>query len=203
MKIDSIPSSVPSTLSSQLNSGSFRTPRLGQILLATLSVSVFSLAASPLTHAAKVDGKYEVKSATGSVTFNGDEVDIPKSIVKRIAGVANGDITIQDDTLRLKKKAAIRFAEEIADELDLDIEASVTGPSSVTLEKSGKAYTGQTSRPIVTSFEADAFGVDISGKLKTQVSARVRGKTLTIVVRFGGSGAGSDVSGRVTIVAKR
>jgi hypothetical protein len=168
-----------------------------------MCVSIISFAAVPQAQAGKVNGTYEVKRTTGSIRFDGDKIDIPDAIVRRIAGVVNGEITIQNRTLRLKKKGAIKIVENLADEINIDVEASVTGPSSVKLRKSGDVAKGRTARPIKTSFEAEFFNEDFSGVLITRVYATVERKTLTIVVRFSGDAVGSDFSGRVKIVAKR
>ncbi|MES2475825.1 MAG: hypothetical protein V4640_08595 [Verrucomicrobiota bacterium] len=176
---------------------------LGKTMLGTVCVSLCSFAAIPQAQAGKVDGTYEVTRTTGSIEFDGDDINIPDSMVRRIVNVVDGEITIQDRTLQLKKKGAVRIVKDFADDLDVDVEARVSGPSSLTLEKKGDIAKGRTTRPIVTSFEAEIFDEDFSGELITRVSATVENKTLTIVVRFSGDALGSDFSGRVTIVAKR
>lgn len=183
--------------------GTARISGAAKTLLGAMCISLVSFAAVPQAQAAKVNGRYEVKRSTGSIRFNGDEIDIPDRLVRRIAGVVDGTITIQDRTLRLKKEGAVKIVENLADELDVDVEVGVTGPSSVKLVKSGDTATGRTTRPIVASFEAEFFDQDFSGELITRVKATVERNTLTIVVRFSGDAEGEDFSGRVTIVAKR
>jgi hypothetical protein len=172
-------------------------------LLGAVCLSLVSFTAVPQAHAAKVNGSYDVKRTTGSVRFNGDEIDIPERLVRRIAGVVDGKITIRDRTLKIRKKGTVRIVEKLADELDVDVEVAVTGPSSVKLVKSGNTATGRTTRPVVTSFEAEVFDLEFSGELITRVKATVERKTLKIVVRFSGEAEGEDFSGRVTIIAKR
>ncbi len=176
---------------------------LSKALLATTCVSLVSFAAIPEAQAGKVNGTYEVKTTHGSLEYAGHDIDVPDALVQRIVRAANGEITIRNRTLKLRKKGAVNIVEEIADDLHVDVETSVTGPSSVKLQKLENVAKGRTSRPVVVSFEGDVFGEDFSGKLITRVRAIVKGRTLTIVVRFSGDAVGSDFSGRVRIVAKR
>ncbi len=168
-----------------------------------MCVSLVTFGAIPQAQAANVNGKYEVKQTTGSVRLDGHNLHIPDSLVRKIAGVVKGDVTIENDTLKLKKKGTAKVVDKVADRLHVDVETSVTGPSSVKLRTSGDVKKGHTSKPITTSFEGEVFNKDFSGELVTRVSAKVEGNTLTIVVRFSGDAEGSDFSGKVKIVAKR
>lgn len=204
MKTNNITTSTPSGFIDQ-SPRQFRFARTGRLLLTASCISFVSFTAVPHAVAAKAAGTYEVKSARGSLKLDGDSVDIPRSLVKRIAGVVDGEITVRsDNTIKLKKNGTLRILEELEDEFNgFKIEGSVRGPSTVVLEKSDHVYFGKTDGPIVTRFEAEIFGEDFDGRLKTRVSATVRGSTLTLVVRFSGGVESEDFSGKVTIVAKR
>jgi len=184
-------------------SGPSRLANLGRLLLAAMCVSLVSFAAAPRASAAAPNGTYEFTSASGNVKFAGETIDLPTSVVKRLAKVTKGEITIRNKTLKLNKNATGRIVANLADELDIDVEASVSGPNSLTLSKVGTKYKGRTTDPIVTSFEGSFNGSDFSGELETVVKATVRGKTLRIVIIFSGEALGEDFSGRVVIVAKR
>lgn len=171
-------------------------------VLAVLSLPLLSLAAAPESLAA-ADGRYDFKKANGSLRVEGKSVDIPEAVVKRLARVTKGDIVVRNNTIRLRKNAAARIVERVADKLDADVETEVRGPNFLVLEKADVGYAGRTSRPIVVTFEGDVFGEDFDGRLNTRVSATVRGKTLRMVFRFSGDADGADFSGRIVVFAKR
>ncbi len=199
------PMTLPSTSSDPLQpiTGFSRIASFGRLMMATLCASLVSFAAVPKALAAEANGTYEFKSASGSLKIDGDSYRVPQALVKKLAGFSNGEVTIQNNTLKLKKNATADIAEEIGDDWNLDIEASVSGPNTVVLSKSGDVYTGKTAKPIVASFEVDFFGLDFSGELITRVSATVKGDTLTVVIRFSGEMGNEDFGGKLTLVAKR
>lgn len=197
--------SVTSTLNPhQETTAITRFARLGRFSLAATCVSLVSFTATPLAMAAGADGSYEFQSASGSLRYDGDSISIPKAIVKRIASVVDGEIVIKDNTLKVNKRGTVRLIEEFGDDIDVDVEASASGPTKVVLTKQGpKLFSGKTTSPIVTTFEGDVFGADFSGELRTKVAATVERKTLTIVIKFSGEAEGEDFSGKITITAKR
>lgn len=196
---------LPSTSSQPLqsNPGSSRFASFGRMAMATFCVSLVSFAAVPKALAAEANGTYEFKSASGSLKIDGDNYRVPQSLVKKLAGFANGEVTIQNNTLKLRKNATANIVEEIGDDWALDVEASVSGPNTVVLSKTGDTYTGKTAGPIVATFEGDFFGLDFSGELITRVSATVKGDTLTVVIKFSGEMGNEDFSGKLTLVGKR
>lgn len=201
MKIESM--TLPATPPLQPHAGTSRIAGLGRAAMATLCVSLVSFAAAPKALAAEANGTYAFKSASGSLKVDGDTIDVPKSLVKKLAGFTNGKVTIQNNTLKLKKNTAAQIVEEVGDDLLVDIEASVSGPNTVVLSESGNNYAGKTAKPIVASIEGDVFGLDFSGELITRVSATVKGDTLTVVIRFTGEVGNEDFSGKLTVVGKR
>lgn len=203
MNINSLTLPITSTPHLQPNTGSTRFASFGRLAVTTVCVSLVSFAAAPKVLAAEANGTYEFKSARGSLKIDGDSFQVPQSIVKRLAGFANGEVTIQNNTLKLKKNATANIVADIGDELNLDIETSVSGPNTVVLTKSGDAYTGQTAGPIIASFEGGFFGLDFSGELISRVSATVKGDTLTVVIRFSGEAGNEDFSGKLTLVGER
>lgn len=197
--------SLTSTLNPiQQTTGRSRLLNVGRLFLATMSVALVSFAGAPKALAAGPNGTYEFESASGSLRYDGDSIDIPQSIVKKLANVVDGEIVITNNTLKLNKNATVKVVRNFADDFDVDVEASVTGPSSLVLVKTEpRVFTGKTTSPIVTTFEGEIFGEDFSGELRTKVAARVEGKTLTVVIRFSGEAAGEEFSGRITLTAKR
>lgn len=174
----------------------------GRLLLAALSLPLLSLAAAPQAHAT-ANGTYDFKTARGTLLVEGESVDIPDSVIKRLARVVDGEIVIRGNTVRLRKHAAARIVEEAADEIDADVDTQVRGPNTLTLRKTDEGYAGRTSRPIVTTFEGDVFGENFDGRLNTRVFATVKGRTLRLIFRFSGDADGADFSGRIVVIARR
>jgi hypothetical protein len=197
--------SIPSAPGGK-NRGHSRFACTGRILLTASCASLvsFTTAIRALAQTADPSATYDVKCFSGTLRLNGNDLRIPNYLVKRIAGVLNSEVTVRDnDTIKLKKFSTIRIVEKVGNKLNLDVKASVTGPSFVRLLESGDTYSGKAAGAIITWFHAAVFGADISGKLKTRVSASVDGNTLTIVIRFYGDVEGQDFRGKVNIVAKR
>ena len=198
-------STSPSVSSSPLQpSKSFsRFGSLGRLVMATLCVSLVSFAAGPKVQAAGADGNYEFREVSGSLKIDGERFNLPKSLLKRLAGFADGEVIIENNTLTLNKHATAKIVEDVADDMMAEVDVEVTGPNKVVLSKSGTTFTGSTTKPIIASFNGEIFSEDFSGKLRTRVTATVEGKTLTIVIRFSCTVDDEDFSGKVTLVAKR
>lgn len=203
MKTNSMTLPATSSNAPQPNTGFSRFASFGRLVMATLCVSLVSFAAVPKALAAGADGTYEFKQASGSLKIDGDSFDLRESLVKKLAGFTDGEVTIENNTLRLKKNATAKIVVDVADDVGIDVDASVSGPNKVVLTKSGSIYSGKTDGPIITTFEGDVLGADFSGELITRVSATVENRTLTIVIRFSGEVEGEDFSGKLTLVAKR
>lgn len=185
------------------DSGGSRLTGFRRLLLTTSCVSLVSFAAVPHAFAAAPNGDYEFTSASGSVKFDGKKINVSQRLIKNLAGVTNEKITIENRTLKIRRKALVSVVNNFADDFDIDVETKVSGPTSVTLSKSGNTFTGKTPQSIVASFDGSLLGKDFSGELKIRVAATVRRKTLTMVITFGGNAIGSDFSGKLTVVGKR
>ncbi len=140
---------------------STRSSRFSHLGLAFATASLFSFAAVPLALAAGADGQYKFRNASGSLRFDGDSLDIPQTLVKRIANVSDSEITIRNNTIRVNKFGTARLIEKLGDKLNAGIEASASGPNSLMLEKTGtRRFLGKTTSAIITSFKGDIFGED-------------------------------------------
>jgi hypothetical protein len=186
-----------------LPSNPIRFATFGRRALTTLCVSLVSFAAVPKALAAGADGTYKFKDASGSLKVGGEKFDVPDSLVKKLAGFTLGQVTIQDNTLKIRKYATAKIVENVGHDLDLDIEASVKGSNKIVLNKSGSLYTGKSATPIVASFEGDFHGASVSGDLITKVSATVNGNILTVVIKFSGEVIGEDFGGKLILIGKR
>ncbi|MES2660853.1 MAG: hypothetical protein V4689_19665 [Verrucomicrobiota bacterium] len=196
MKINSAP--LPSTSVDRS-----RLAKLGRLFMAVVGVSLVSVAATPKAQAAAPNGVYEFESATGSFTFDGETIDLPPAVVKRVAGFVKGEIIIEKRTLQLNRSATKKVVRELADEFDAEVTVSVSGPTSLTLTRDGDAFFGSARESIVTSFEGSYRGGDFSGVLNTDITAKVQGKALRVIIRFTGGALDSEFSGKLVIIARR
>jgi hypothetical protein len=193
------PTSVDSILG---NKGSSRLAKLSRLLMAVLGVSLVS-ATVPSALAAIPNGDYGFISATGSVKYDGNTITLSPSAIKRIAGVVNDKITIENSTLPLNRSATKKVIRTLADDLNFDASYRVTGPTSIVLAKEGDIFIGTTAEPIVVAFDGNFQGEEFSGSLNSDISAKVKGKTLRVTITFSGDALGSEFSGKLVIVAKR
>ena len=171
-----------------------------------IGVALLTLFLSP-TAMAGVDGKYKVRSVTGSITVAGETVNLSPDDVKAIVANKGGNVVVR------KKK--IPFNTEEANQLvgkafkkafknsGLDIRVKVRGPESLKLRKAGKKYVGKGIKPVVATFAGNVQGLSIDGTLRLKFNPKVKGKTLTFTVPISGSVAGSPIGGNIRIVCKK
>lgn len=176
---------------------------LGKLLLAVVCASLVSFATMPSVFAAGADGDYKLVSASGSLTANGETMELPEDILQEFGALENAKITIENNRLQLNRKAALKIIKKLGDEFGLEFETTITGPKYLQLKKSGKRFVGNTSNPIVVTFETVYQGEKIAGNLKTDFNAVVKGKTLTMKVPVTGKVLGIKFSGDIEIVCKR
>ncbi|MEO5913489.1 MAG: hypothetical protein ABIS50_04600 [Luteolibacter sp.] len=192
----------PSVASSR-TPGTSRLAGFGRALLVTSCVSLVSFAAVPQALAAGADGEYKFTSIKGSLELVGGDANPPLSVVKKLAGVVNGNFTIQNNTLKFNRNATVDIVKNLTDDPKFTLTSKVTGPTSLVLTKSGSTYGGELARPIVIKFEANFNDQDLSGKLITDVAATVDGKKLKLVISFSGNMEGGPFSGQLILIGKR
>ena len=185
--------------------GISRLANFGRLLLATSCVSLVSFAAVPSALADGINGTYRFTSATGSLKLGDETYNISDSLAKRIVDVSEGKITIQEKTLQLNRSGVVKIIRNLADDFNVDVDTSVKGPSTLVLNRiDTSTFRGETTRPIVVSFQREDGGSSFSGELRTNVAATVKFRNnLRVVIKFSGDAFGQDFSGRLVIVAKR
>jgi len=203
MKTKLIEYPVASSQSFRATLGASRLANFGRVLVATSCVSLVSFATVPAALAGGANGTYEFKRAYGTLKYGGKSVDIPESIVRRIAGVVQGDVIIRNQKLKLNRNASARIIKNLGKDLDFSVETSVSGPASLELTKTGNSYSGETRRPIVVSFDGNFHGEDFSGELVTGVTATLDNNKLKLVITFSGDALGDDFNGKVVVIARR
>ena len=175
-------------------------PRLLLALLCIFWVSVF---ASTNALAGGPDGEYKFVSATGFVSFGGETREIRQEVVKEVAVIQNGKIVIKDNRLQINRKAAARIIKQIGDELRIGFETNITGPTYLKLHKTGKAYVGNSSRPVVVTFKGMVNDTKFWGRVDAGFMARAKGKTLELTIPISGSVLGHKLDILMTVVGKR
>ncbi|MEO5715139.1 MAG: hypothetical protein ABIT37_16795 [Luteolibacter sp.] len=96
-----------------------------------------------------------------------------------------------------------KIFKQLGEQLGTKIDTSVTGPAYVQMTKTGKNYTGKTSKPLIITFDTTFMDEDISGKLIAFFNAKVKGKTLTFNVDLAGTALGADFDGKLKIICKK
>ena len=182
---------------------SSRLAKFGRLIIAAISASVISLAAAPSTsHAAGADGVYRVTGGRGSFTGGGETVKIPKSVFNEITKEQSAGIVVKNQKIVINRKMTAALFKSLAEESGITINPKVTGPSSITLTSDGGHFSGKTSRPIITKFVGFEDGEKFSVTVKTQVSASVKGDSLTLVTRFTATDGSDEFSGAITLLGK-
>lgn len=173
-----------------------------RIAMAVACATLVSLLA-PSAQAGAADGEYAFVSASGSLTGGGDTIELPQDVLQEIGPIQDGHIVIKNNKMQLNRKAALRIIKSIGKELGIEFETTISGPTSLKLNKSGKAYIGSTSEPVVVTFAATVESEEISGNLKTDFQAKLKGDKLTIRVPITGRISGKKISGELNIVCER
>lgn len=173
-----------------------------RVAMAVVCATLVSLLA-PSAQAGAADGEYAFVSASGYLTGGGDTIELPQDVLQEIGPIQDGHMVIKNNKMQLNRKAATRIIKGIGKELGIEFETTLTGPSSLKLNKSGKVWIGSTSEPIVVTFAATVEGEEISGNLKTHFQAKLKGDKLTIKVPITGRLSGKKISGEVNIVCER
>lgn len=181
----------------------FGLPGFFKLILTVLCVSLVSFT-SPSAKAGGADGEYQFVSATGSLTAGGQTLELPQDLLQEIGAIQNGKMLVEDNKLRLNRKAAARIIKQIGEELGIEFETTISGPTKLNLKKTGKGtFTGETTKPIVVTFTTTFEGEDISGNIKTLFKAKVKGKKLTLIVPITGKALGMKLTGEMTIICER
>lgn len=180
-------------------------PGLGRFLLAVLCAALVSFTASPTALAAGPDGEYLLTSATGTITAGGETEELPQDLVQQLAASQSGGIVIKNSKITLDRKVVVRLLNQLKKEYGASVKYKLTGPTSIRFTKHGKAYTANTSKPVVVSFEIQHPSLEetIVGKLKSDFDAKVKGKVLTLQIPISGKLMGEKVAARLTIICTR
>lgn len=173
-----------------------------KLILAVICMSLVSFT-PPSATAAGADGEYAFVSAAGSITAGGQTLELPQDLLQEIGAIKNGKLVVQNNNLQLNRKAALRIIKQIGNQLGITFDTSISGPTKLKLKKTVNGYAGATKEPVVVTFSTTYQGEDISGNIKTNFRAKVKGNTLTLIVPITGKALGMRFSGELTIVCER
>lgn len=177
-------------------------PGFLKLILAFVGATWVQLA-TPTAMAGGADGEYAFVSASGTISGGGETLELPEDILQQIGAIKNGRIVVEDNKIQLNRKAALRIINQLGQELGIEFETSITGPTKLKLNKAGNTYVGETTEPIVVKFATTYEDEDISGTIKTYFKAKVKGDKLTLVVPLTIKALGKKFTGEVTVVCQR
>ena len=112
-------------------------------------------------------------------------------------------MVVRDQKLKINRNLAASFFQSLAQEQGITVRPKVTGPSFITLMPVGNDFTGKTSNPIVAKLSGSDDGEKFSVIVKTNVSAVVKGDTLTLTTRFTATDGSDKITGVITLVGVR
>lgn len=181
----------------------FAARRFSGIIKVVCAAVCASLVSFSPARAAGANGDYKFVSASGSLTLAGETVQLNDDLLKQFGGLKNGKISIVENRLQINRKAVGKLINQLENELGIGIDASITGPTYVQLQKNGTVYTGATAKPVVLKFSTTFEGQKISGTIKFNFKVKVKGRDLTLNVPISGSALGYKLGGNVTVHCRK
>lgn len=174
------------------------------VKLATLMTAllVSTLALSPAAMAGGADGAYKLTRVSGKFVIDGETVTVPASLIKS-GFLQNGRLVVKNDKVPIYPKNWADMMENF-NYMGFTGSVNVSGPRDLVLKKSGRGYSGSTSRPVVLKISGDYMGTAITMKLTMKFNAKLVGNQLTITapVKLDAMGL-VTMNGTVKMVAKR
>ena len=175
-----------------------------QLLCTAASVLAICLVAFPsIAHAVGADGTYRVTGGKGSFSSGGETRKIPPAVFNKITKGQSAAMVVRDQKLKINRNLAASFFQSLAQDQGITVRPKVTGPSFITLMPVGNDFTGKTSSPIVAKLSGSDDGEKFSVIVKTNVSAVVKGDTLTLTTRFIATDGSDKITGVITLVGVR
>jgi hypothetical protein len=176
---------------------------LGRTLMVLLLSLAFSFGTAATTLAAGADGAYKFVRGSGKISVAGESLDIPTSLVQQIGGVVNGRVTIKNNRIQINRNAGAAVVDYVGEMFGVTFNYTVGGSKFIDLKKSGRLFTGKTVKPVVVKFSADYMGMQVTGNIRSAITATVKGRTLTLKVPVSGSAMGFPIKGNMTVVCQR
>lgn len=153
-------------------------PRLFRWVAVLSSMVLVMAAPLPRAVAGGADGVYRLTRISGSLSANGETVTLPKDLLKA-AFLRNGRIRVEGNKVPIYRSKWAGLVDEF-NYLGFTGTAEVSGPSNLELQKSGDAYVGSTSRPVIVKLEGEFMGTDITLVMKVFFKGKLVGNTLTV-----------------------
>lgn len=183
--------------------GAAPSPRHWLRLVAIMICSILAVVAAPIAAAAPPDGTYKFVTASGSLTLGGDTVELTPDMIRELGIVNDVAVTVRNQKVALNRKAIVKLLKKVEKELGAKVETSISGPTSVTLRKKGKGWTGKTAKPVVVKFSITYQGQTAQGVLRTHFVVNVVGKNLTMKTPITGKVLGQNLSAQAVAKFKR
>lgn len=174
---------------------------LGRVL-APIMVLGFMFAQVSAVRAGGADGAYRVTKVSGSFVVDGDTITVPSDMLK-YAFLKNGRLFVEDNKVPIYRAKWSKLMDDFS-YMGFTGSVKVTGPANLVLEKSGDAYVGSTSNPVVLKMTGDYMGTSISMVMKMNFKGKLVGDVLTITAPITVNAMDMvHMDGRVKIVTKR
>jgi hypothetical protein len=175
----------------------------GGFLTALVVGLLACFAAVPSASAAGPDGSYKLMTATGSLKLGGDSMDIDQEMIKNLIGASQGRLVVSQSQIKLNRSSAVIMMRQLGESFGFQVEASISGPKALTLKKSGTAFVGSTTKPVVVKLNVDIGDDVITGIIRSRFQVRVKGRTMVMTVPVTGELLGKNLTGEVKATFKR
>lgn len=175
----------------------------GGLVTIVLCGLLASSAAIPTASAAGPDGSYKLVNATHTLNLGGGPLNLDQEMIKNLIGAAKGKIVVSQSQIKIDRQAAGEAMEQLGAQYGFQLEASIAGPKSLTLQKSGTAYVGKTTKPVVITVKVYVGDQVMTGKIRSHFKIKIKGKTLLLDMPVAGDLVGMSLNGQVKATCKK
>lgn len=171
--------------------------------VAFAAIAITALAASPFSFAGSPDGSYKFVKASGYASFGGQKYELTPEMLDNLGYIDQASFKITRKRMKIDIRSAKSLIDQLSKDYNVPVEISVSGPTRITLQKSGSIWLGKTSRPIVVTFSANYMDQQITGSLKSRISIKIRGKKMVMTTPVSGSVLGYKIKAEALTTWRR
>ena len=157
----------------------------------------------PTASAAAPDGTYKFVKASGTLTLGGEALNLDEDMIRNIVGSTNGRVSVLQSQIKLNRTGAADMMKQIGESLGVNVEATISGPKALTLNKSGLSFIGKTTKPVVVNLKVSSGGLLITGFIRSNFKVVVQGRTMVMTVPVTGELLGKPLKGQVKATFRR
>jgi hypothetical protein len=171
--------------------------------VAFATIAITALAASPFSFAGSPDGTYQFVKASGYASFGGQKYELTQDMLDQVGFIDQASFKIKRKRMKIDIESAKKLLDQLSQDYGVPIEVSVSGPSRIVLQKSGRTWVGKTSKPIAVKFSANYLDQEITGTLKSRISIKIRGKKMVMTTPITGSVLGYKIKAEALTTWRR